>query len=368
MSADKRPNIILIITDQQRYDTIGALGYDYVNTPNLDRLVKEGVSFDNCFITAPSCAPSRGSLFTGFYPHVTSILKNKDHWTHSWVEDLTASGYHCVNIGKMHTYPWETPLGFHERNVVENKDRYLEGRFYFDEWDKALQARGQVKQQREQYRKRPNYRERVGTFEWELPEESHSDVFVGQMACWWLETYPKTEPLFLQIGFLGPHPPYDPTPTYAEPYLEKALPIQAVTQDDLNGQPPAFKQLRQHNVDIDHDFVVHLAEPTREQRHRQRAYYLANWEGREFVFAEHVPDGIYEGPYMTMIRSERWKLVHFVHEDYGQLFDLINDPVEETNLWNDPTFEHIRHNLLIELLNWRVQSGEETANRFATAR
>jgi arylsulfatase A-like enzyme len=465
----QRPNIILIITDQQRYDTVGALGFDYMETPTLDRLVSEGTAFDNCFITAPSCAPSRASLFTGYYPHVTGILKNKDRWTHSWVEDLAAAGYHCVNIGKMHTYPWETPLGFHERYVVENKDRYLEGRYYFDEWDKGLRARGLVKQQRTQYRQRSDYRERMGAFEWELPPDTQSDVFVGEMATWWLHTYPQSQPLFLQIGFPGPHPPYDPLPDAAARYMAKDLPIQPVSQVDLDGQPPAFQQLRQHNIEIDHDSVVHLAEPTAEQRHRQRAYYLANvsmideqvdavlaaldeagylensiviftsdhgdclgdhghiqkwtmydsvvrvplllwgqgipagrrisnlcqlmdvgatvldlagverpetmqavslapaladadWPGRDWVFAEHVPDGIYEGPYMSMIRGDRWKLVHFLNSEAGQLFDLHTDPLEEHNLWDDPQFGSIKSDLLLRLLNWRIASGQQTAS------
>ena len=56
----------------------------------------------------------------------------------SWIEKLADAGYRCVNVGKMHSYPYHTPLGFHERYVVENKDRYLEERYYFDEWDKAL--------------------------------------------------------------------------------------------------------------------------------------------------------------------------------------------------------------------------------------
>ena len=73
-----RPNIIFIITDQQRFDTIAALGHDHMDTPNMDRLVNEGVSFNNCFITAASCAPARASLFTGYYPHTTGIFKNAD--------------------------------------------------------------------------------------------------------------------------------------------------------------------------------------------------------------------------------------------------------------------------------------------------
>ena len=202
--ATEQPNIILVMTDQQRFDTISALGFPYMETPNLDRLVTEGVTLSQCYISAPSCAPARASLFTGYYPHTTGIFKNADRWTRSWVERLGQVGYHCVNVGKMHTFPFETPLGFHQRYVVENKDRYLEGRYYFDEWDKALQARGLIKQQRELYRQRSDYNERLGAFEWELPEEMHPDMFVGNLAQWWINSYPVAKPLFLQIGFPGP--------------------------------------------------------------------------------------------------------------------------------------------------------------------
>ncbi len=275
MLADQ-PNIVLIITDQQRFDTIAELGFPYMETPHMDRLVREGTTFTNCHVTAASCAPSRASLFTGYYPHTTGIMKNADSWRRSWIELLAESGYRCVNIGKMHTYPYHTPLGFHERYVVENKDRYLEERWYFDEWDKALRTRGLVKQQREQYRQREDYRTALGAFDWELPEDLHSDMFVGDMAKWWIETYPRTEPLFLEIGFPGPHPPYDPTPRFSKTYLEKELPLLPVTRAELDAQPAALKELRQHNHQVDHDSVVLDLDPTEEQRHRQRAYYLAN--------------------------------------------------------------------------------------------
>ncbi len=470
-----QPNIILILTDQQRFDTIRALGFDYMETPHLDRLVSEGVSFDNCFITAPSCAPSRASLFTGLYPHTTGILKNADTWRHSWVETLAEVGYRCINVGKMHTWPMTTPLGFHERYVVENKDRYLEARYFFDEWDKALHARGLVKQQREFYRKLPDYAERLGAFEWELPEDMHPDMFVGDLATWWIEEKPKTEqPLFLEIGFPGPHPPYDPTPAYAERYLDKELPLPNVTDDEIAGQPPPFRAMRQHNVEVDHDSVVHQLTPTREQLQRQRAYYLANvtmiddkvgqilqaleekgyldnavvifasdhgdalgdhghsqkwtmydiitrvpllvwtppgsqtqveggrrldglcslmdvgptildwagvdtskmvmeaesllpalqaenWAGREIVFAEHGRDGILqETEFMTMVRTSRWKLVHFLDESFGQLFDLANDPGETQNLWDDPEHVDQKRELLDALREWRIASDYRT--------
>ena len=465
-----QPNIIFVITDQQRYDTINALGFPYVDTPHMDRMVREGVTFTNCYVTAPSCASSRASLFTGYYPHTTGILKNADTWRHSWVELMAEAGYHCVNVGKMHTWPYNAPAGFHERYVVENKDRYLEGRYFFDEWDKGLAARGLIKQQRELYREREDYRDSLGAFTWDLPEETHSDFFVGNFATWWLKHKPVDKPLFLQVGFPGPHPPYDPVQRHLDPYLERDIPLQEVRDDDLESQPPPFKIMRQHNVDVDHDSVVHDLNPSQEKRLRQRRYYLANvtmideklgelmdtleaqgllensvviftsdhgdcltdhghsqkwtmydaivrvplmvwspgrfkegtqvdglmqsmdmgaailemaglelpatfeaesvlpalegkdWAGRKHVFAEQVKDGIYtDGPFMTMVRSQDWKLVHFLDAEYGQLFDLRNDPEEMRNLWNDPDSESAKRRLLDELREWHIRSQVHTA-------
>jgi len=465
-----RPNIIFIITDQQRYDTIAALGYPHMETPHLDRFVEQGVSFSQCHVTAASCAAARASLFKGYYPHTTGILKNADRWRRSWIERLNEAGYHCTNIGKMHSWPYETELGFDERYVVENKDRYLEGRYYFDEWDKALRFRGLVKQQREFYRRRDDYRQALGAFEWELPEETHPDNFVGDMAAWWIDTYPKTEPLFLQIGFPGPHPPYDPVPRYAERYLEKDLPLLPVTPQELESLPPPLEELRRHNQEVDHDSVVMDLDPTPAQRHRQRAYYLANvtmidqkvgqilaalerngylensiviftsdhgdcltdhgqsqkwtmyeqitrvplvvwapdrfaggrsvdalvqqmdlgpailewagidvpndWEaeslaaaldpdaefrGRPYVYCEQARDAILTGcAFMTMVRDRTHKLVHFLDESYGQLFDLESDPDELVNRWDDPAAGGHRRRLLDELREWRIRSGLRT--------
>ena len=92
---DSRPNIILIMTDQQRYDTIGALGYPHMDTPNLDKLVNEGITFGHSFVTAPSCAPCRSSLFTGMYVHTTGVFNNnKDTWPRNIVSDFADYVYH----------------------------------------------------------------------------------------------------------------------------------------------------------------------------------------------------------------------------------------------------------------------------------
>ncbi|WP_159887736.1 sulfatase family protein [Paenibacillus puerhi] len=470
-----QPNIIFIITDQQRYETIQALGYPYMDTPNLDRLVQEGTSFSNSFITAPSCAPSRASLFTGMYPHTNGVYKNDDPWERSWVELLADAGYHCVNVGKMHTSPYTTPMGFHERYVVENKDRQHPNLpFFFDEWDKALRARNIKKPGRESYRDREDYRESLGVFDWDLPEDMHPDNFVANLAKWWIKDRPKVKkPVFLQIGFPGPHPPFDSIPKYTEAYMNKKLPLPNVTEKEIAEQPKALQALRKQHMEVDHDAVVHLDHATPEQQHRQRATYFANvtmideqigeifkaldesgylensvviftsdhgeslgdhghsqkwnmydavtkvpmimWgpghiqqgqqvndlvqhmdlgatvlelagidlprdmearslvpalqgkamEERRYVFAEHSRDPILDATeFMTMIRDHEWKLVHFVDDTYGQLFNLQEDPEELHNLWNDERYASKKQELIAAILSWRIRSDLATAKGY----
>ncbi|MFR9731760.1 sulfatase [Saccharopolyspora sp. MS10] len=273
-----RPNIVLIMTDQQRFDSIAALGHTHVDTPNLDRLAREGAALTNAYVASPSCAPSRASLFTGLYPHTSGVLRNDDRWSHSWVEDLAGAGYRCTSIGKMHTYPYEASVGFAERHVVENKDRaHPNLPFFLDQWDKALWIRGAEKPSRVTYRRREDYRERLGAFEWELPEDLHADHFVGNLAQHWLETYPDHDaPFFLQVGFPGPHPPYDPPPRHLDPYRDREMPAAHRSAEDLAAQPAPLQALRQQHLDNDHDAIVHLADPTEEQLQRQRQHYYAN--------------------------------------------------------------------------------------------
>lgn len=274
---NSKPNFVFIMTDQQRFDTINALGYEHAITPNLDRLVKEGTSFLRTYVTAPSCAPSRASLFTGVYPHTNGVLRNEDPWTHTWVESLAEDGYRCANVGKMHTYPYETPAGFHERHVVENKDRFPKTNpYYLDQWDKAFWARGLEKPGRGSYRLLDDYEERLGAFEWEAPEDLHSDNFVAGLATLWLERYTGDEPFFLQVGFPGPHPPYDPTQRHLDKFENAEMPAPHRSAEDLDNQPEPLQELRRHHVGIDHDSVVHLENPTEEQLQRQRRYYMAN--------------------------------------------------------------------------------------------
>lgn len=467
-----RPNIVFVVTDQQRFDTIAALGYAHAITPNLDRLVREGIAFTRTYVTAPSCAPSRASLFTGLYPHNTGVLRNDDPWSHSWVELLADAGYRCVNVGKMHSFPYETPLGFHERHVVENKDRSNPKLpFFIDQWDKAFFANGLTKPDRAtKYRAMPDYDQQLGAFVWEDPEDLHADNFVGNLARHWVDVYPGDEPFFLQIGFPGPHPPYDPTPEALAQYDGIRMPDAHATQEDLDSQPFALQELRRDHLTVDHDGIVHSEHPTDEQSQRRRKHYMANvtmideqmgmlidalgrrgvlddtvivftsdhgdclgdhghsqkwsmydpsvrvpaivwgagvvggqivdgltahmdlgptvlelagieppewmeaeslvpalrgdaWSGREYAFSEHAKDVILFGTeLMTMVRDDRYKLVEFVDHEDGQLFDLVDDPDEERNLWDSAEHAAVRGRLAQATKRWRATSELRTAD------
>jgi arylsulfatase A-like enzyme len=85
------------------------------------------------------------------------------------------------------------------------------------------------------------------------------------------------------------------------------------------------------------------------------------WTGRSHVFAEHGRDGILqETEFMSMVRSPEWKLVHFLDEPFGQLFNLARDPGEAHNLWDDPAHAAKKQELLDVLREWRIRSAYQT--------
>src|SRR5262245_13481329 len=72
------PNIVFILVDDLRWDDVGINGPSWISTPNIDRVAREGIRFDNAFVTAPLCSPSRGCLLTGQYAHAHGILDNAE--------------------------------------------------------------------------------------------------------------------------------------------------------------------------------------------------------------------------------------------------------------------------------------------------
>ena len=108
-----RPNVLLILSDEQRYDTLGCTGRDCISTPNIDRLAENGMLFENAFCTTPICTPSRASILSGCYPHTHGMVAN--HQMRPGCDQmllredvkliadyLKPAGYFCGYTGKWH--------------------------------------------------------------------------------------------------------------------------------------------------------------------------------------------------------------------------------------------------------------------------
>ena len=104
LAAD-RPNIVFILSDDHRWDTLGVMGHPFVETPNLDSIAEQGVLFENAFVTSSLCSPSRASFLTGQYPQQHGVQNNFTPWDNAsvtFLEHLKEGGYQTAFIGKWH--------------------------------------------------------------------------------------------------------------------------------------------------------------------------------------------------------------------------------------------------------------------------
>ena len=113
----KASNILVIMTDELRRDTLGCYGNTYVKTPHIDKLAKEGIRFDNAYTPSPICVPARASIATGKYVHEHRCWANAIPYCgeiDSWHHTLRASGHRTTSIGKLHFRSDKDDNGFTE--------------------------------------------------------------------------------------------------------------------------------------------------------------------------------------------------------------------------------------------------------------
>jgi len=222
----KRPNILLFFTDQQRFDTIHALGNPVIRTPHLDRLCREGAAFTSTYSPSPVCVPARCSMHYGQYPMNTGCYNNGMPMpdTRSFMDVLTRAGYRTHGVGKCHFTPDGKALrGFETRDIQEELsgpgDDYrdwliAEGLGYVEE---PHGMRGEM-----YYIPQPSM----------LPPEKHPVHWIGDRSIQFLEEQSGGDrPWMLFSSFIHPHPPFAPPVPWHKLYRAPLMPLPKVPQD-----------------------------------------------------------------------------------------------------------------------------------------
>ena len=228
MPHSARPNILLISTDQQRCDTLGAYGADWMRTPNLDALAKRGVLFEQAIVQSPMCIPSRASIHTGRYPHqhgvqhMETVIDDTPGLPESeetFMERLQSAGYHTAAFGKIHMMP---ERGFHESKVTGGKgSRWTRsagleiglaplGRDYAA-WLEKRHPGGYEKIYEQ--RRHPDYSKYRTAITNGLPLEEYVDYWTAENTIEFIRR-DQAKPFLLWCGFCGPHGPFDPPKPY----------------------------------------------------------------------------------------------------------------------------------------------------------
>lgn len=221
----KRPNILLITTDQQRYDTIAAMGYDFMVTPNLDQLAAEGCCYPNAYSSNPVCMAARHNIITGLTARYHGFDDNYfeedprviPYHLPTLPQLLSDDGYDAIAIGKMHFQPCRRYNGFTKMELMEEIPRNLED----DEYAMYLRNHGLGNIQSIHGVRHLLYmlpqRSLIG-------EEHHGSSWVAERTIHHLKENGGRRPFFLWSSFIAPHPPFDVPEAWADLYKDKELP------------------------------------------------------------------------------------------------------------------------------------------------
>jgi arylsulfatase A-like enzyme len=207
-----RPNIVLILTDDQRYDMLGCTGHAVARTPNIDRLAREGMLFRKFYVATPLCSPSRASILTGQYPHKHQVINNDklgldviSHTLMSFPRLLRRAGYETAFIGKWH---------------MSNDDSRRPG---FDRW---FSFKGQGA-----------YLDPVVDDDGRRRQlDGYMSDHLNRAAQEWLAR-PRSAPFCLIVAHKAVHAPYLPAPRHEKLYADYTFVPPPVAPGDRAGKP-----------------------------------------------------------------------------------------------------------------------------------
>jgi arylsulfatase A-like enzyme len=215
--ATLRPNLLLILTDHWRGDSLGRLGHPAADTPHLDSLSAGGTTFTSAYTPCPSCIAARRSLMTGMTPYSQGMVGYQDgkpwEYDHTLAGTLRDGGYQTVNIGKTHFHPSRAHLGFEQLTTSQDYTEWLDrqpGLASVEKFAHGVPPNSWIG--------RPNH----------LPEHQMEEFWFVTRALDFLGHRDPTRPFFLCLSFNGPHPPWCPPQVFYDQFIDRDLPGPAI--------------------------------------------------------------------------------------------------------------------------------------------
>lgn len=205
------PNILLILSDDHACQAIGSYGSKINRTPHIDRLSREGVRFDRCYVTNSICGPSRACILTGKYSHVNGFYTNAHQFNSrqpTIATRLQDAGYQTAVIGKWHL--GSNPVGFDHWDILPGQGRYYAPEFYT--------SRGKT-----------------------LEEGYVTDV-IDRKTREWLQTERRPDrPFLLMVQHKAPHRSWMPGPDHLGDFAEESIPEPQTLFDDYSHRADAAR-------------------------------------------------------------------------------------------------------------------------------
>ena len=246
------PNILLIMTDQQRYDSLGCYGFEAAHTPNLDRFAGEGALFENCYVNNPICTPSRASLFTGKHLPGHGVYRLYDNLPEDQIlftEHLRHLGYETALFGKLHV------SGTH----YEAERRHPHDGFDVYEWclEGCLRMDSPFQGYRDWLEKTaPEFCERLkleGRSILHVPREVHMTHWAAERTIEYINSRGGRRPFFCMMSVFDPHNPYEDYPLEMGQLIDRSkIPDPLIVEGELAGKPEAIR--REHEFSYLGDF------------------------------------------------------------------------------------------------------------------
>ncbi len=245
----RRPNLIMIMSDDHAAHAIGSYGSRINQTPQLDRIAAAGMRFDNCFCTNAICTPSRAAILTGEYNHVNGVrtlFDTLDNTRPQVQKDLRQAGYQTAVVGKWHLGhgPGSDPAGFDYWRVLPGQGDYH---------DPELIG--------------PDGRERHPDYVTDI---------ITDLSLRWLDRRDRERPFLMMINHKAPHRPWQPDRKHAELYDDVDIPEPDTFTDDHQGRAQALAGLKMsmdHLNDTDlKQSVPHGLTPAEQRSWRYQRY------------------------------------------------------------------------------------------------